>query len=304
MHLDKDKYDVGVVVGRFQVHKLSDAHRDIIKRITETHKKVIIIIGVAPTLGTKNNPMDYITRLEMVRDEFPEAIITHVMDTESDSDWDTVVDTAVKSLAPVGSVCLYGGRDSFVEHYHGMYDKMEISSAYYESEGTKIRADLKHEALKSEDFRKGVIYASQNQYPKVYPTVDIAIIRSAVRNSNEVLLGRKTPGGKLRFPGGFVDPTDISHEQAAIREASEEVDAEISKDLEYVCTHRIDDWRYKSSEKIITTLYQTNYTFGTGQPRSEFCETEWVEIDLCLLKVIAESHVPLAESLLRKHEKL
>ena len=121
----KDAYDVGVIVGRFQVHELTKAHRDIIKQVKETHKRVVIMVGVSPTLVTRNNPLDYLTREEMLRVTFPEAIVSHIADQKNDEEWSKALDSSLRSLIPIGSICLYGGRDSFISSYTGAFDTHE-----------------------------------------------------------------------------------------------------------------------------------------------------------------------------------
>ena len=50
-----DKYSIGVLVGRFQVHELHEAHHYVIDQVVENHKKVILFLGVPKVVGTKNN---------------------------------------------------------------------------------------------------------------------------------------------------------------------------------------------------------------------------------------------------------
>ena len=39
--------DVGVLVGRFQVHKLHQAHLDLIRYVIERHDRVLIFLGTS-----------------------------------------------------------------------------------------------------------------------------------------------------------------------------------------------------------------------------------------------------------------
>lgn len=39
--------DVGVIVGRFQVHQLHDAHIHLIKSVYDTHAHTIVVLGVS-----------------------------------------------------------------------------------------------------------------------------------------------------------------------------------------------------------------------------------------------------------------
>ena len=76
----KDKYDIGVVVGRFQVPTLSEGHSHLIDNIAVSHKQLIIVLGVSPTLGTKKNPLGYTARMQMMQEAYPKAIVTHIFD--------------------------------------------------------------------------------------------------------------------------------------------------------------------------------------------------------------------------------
>ena len=40
--------DVGIIVGRFQVDELHDAHVDLIQYVFDQHPKVIIFLGLSP----------------------------------------------------------------------------------------------------------------------------------------------------------------------------------------------------------------------------------------------------------------
>jgi len=47
MELEEKYSDVGIIVGRFQVHKLTEAHFKLIDTVLKRHKKVIIFLGVS-----------------------------------------------------------------------------------------------------------------------------------------------------------------------------------------------------------------------------------------------------------------
>lgn len=61
-----DSKDIGVIVGRFQVNELHPGHLELINDVTARHKRMIVFLGVAPVLVTRNNPLDFITRKEML----------------------------------------------------------------------------------------------------------------------------------------------------------------------------------------------------------------------------------------------
>ena len=50
------KYDVGVIIGRFQVPELHQAHLDLIQAACNAHDKVIIFLGLSPLMVTQENP--------------------------------------------------------------------------------------------------------------------------------------------------------------------------------------------------------------------------------------------------------
>lgn len=297
MSIMKDKYDIAIIVGRFQVAELSEGHKVLINNVKENHKQVIIVIGVSPTLGTKQNPLGYTARMKMIQKEFPDIIISYLMDKPSDKEWSKDLDSLIRAICPLGSVCLYGGRDSFIKSYQGVYPIFEMAIIHPHA-GTTIREEIGKEVCDSIDFRKGIIYSCQNQYPKVFPTVDMAVIEKTGKDV-KVLLARRKEGDLLQFPGGFVDPTDSSFEDTAKREISEELDVDVGDEVNYVCSSLINDWRYNNtSEKIITSLYQLEYISGSGKPIDEFYSSEWIKVCNSNLELIKDSHRILFNNLI------
>lgn len=276
----KNRFDIGVIVGRFQVAELTEAHRTLINTIKDSHSQCIVLIGISPVLGTKKQPLGYTARMQMIKTAFPDVIVSHIMDTANDDNWSKTLDLTIRALCPLGSVCLYGGRESFIKSYNGRYPTFELG-LINEQQGTKIREEIGKQSLDSVDFRKGAIFACQNQYPKVFPCVDIAVLRKTGKKT-EVLLARRHGNSLLRFPGGFVDPTDTSYEDAALREIREEISAEVDNDsIEYVGSTFVPDWRYQGpDEKIFTSLYSVQYVYGGGvnKEEDEFESSEWVEV--------------------------
>lgn len=302
----KNKYDIGVVIGRFQVPGLTDGHKHIIDNVLESHKQIVVIIGISPTLGTKKNPLGYTARMQMIQDVYPKAIVLPHMDVGFDETWSKQLDTLIRSVCPVGSVCLYGGRDSFIKRYYGIYPTFEIGITD-EKEGTRIREEIGKEVINSYDFRSGAIYQTQNMYPKVFPTVDIAVIK---RENKEirVLMGKRHGDMQWRFPGGFVDPTDINLEDAALRELGEEVDVDIDpQGIKYLGSCQIEDWRYTNAdERILTSFFMLEYISGCGRTNSdEFVETDWVLVSdwVSAQDIVYKSHLPLFEILLNYFKK-
>ncbi len=278
--------EIGVIVGRFQVHELHPGHCALINQVLENHKKVIIFLGCSPLLTTKNNPLDFASRQKMLSKAIAtDTIILPILDTPDDVEWSNNLDIKIREVFPIGAVTLYGGRDSFINFYRGKFPTEEIGKEIYIS-GTEIRNQIKKSVGATEEFRAGVIYGAYNQYPKVFPTVDIAIIRN-----DEFLLGRKSNQSKFRFIGGFVDPTDNSFDFAAKREVFEETGLEIG-DLKYIGNYKIDDWRYRNEEdKIITSFFLGTYIFGKPQPNDDIVELRWWKyFDFDLNNMVLEHH--------------
>lgn len=52
-----------MLVGRFQVAYLHNGHMKLLENTLNVHARVLILLGVAVTLGTKKNPLDFTSRL-------------------------------------------------------------------------------------------------------------------------------------------------------------------------------------------------------------------------------------------------
>lgn len=310
------KYEIGIIVGRFQVHELHDAHKKLIDSVINNHNKCIIFLGVTSAGPTKRNPLDFDSRKRMLQNEYPQIMISPIKDVNNDKIWSEKLDEKIREIYSLGEPLLYGGRDSFIPHYKGNFDTAELHQEVYLS-GTEVRKVLSQRVVDSSDFRAGKIYSVYNRYPISYPTVDIAPINY---DRQEILLCKKPFEDKYRFVGGFVDPDDFSYEHAAHRELREEV-GEIEVDgTEYVCSMNVEDWRYSNEEdKIKTILFKTRYMFGTPQPADDISEVRWFPIstfidsddkesnDDEISKIIVYEHIPLMINLcenLRKNDVL
>jgi bifunctional NMN adenylyltransferase/nudix hydrolase len=281
-NVDKFVADCGVIVGRFQVHRLHAGHHDMIMHALANHKRVIIFLGISKVICTKRNPLDYVTRELMIKSKYPDVVICPLPDTPSDDEWSRNLDNRILEIVGTHeSVVLYGSRDSFIPYYHGKFATQELLSNVTVS-GTILRESIKNTTLGSEDFRSGIIYGLNHNYDVSYQTVDVAITRG-----NEVLLGRKSGESGYRFIGGFVDVTDKSLEDAAKREVGEETSHIGIDEPRYVGSYRIDDWRYSSERsKIMTAFFVTEYTFGKPEPNDDIVELNWIpfqKIDSCIV---------------------
>jgi len=296
MQLKTATYDVGVIVGRFQVPELHDAHKDLIQTVCDRHDKVIIFLGLSPLMNTLNNPLDFESRKQMILDQFPKVNVLYVKDQSSDEVWSAKLDEQVSDLvSPAQSVVLYGSRDSFIVHYMGRYPVLELEQETFIS-GSEIRKDIARKSAKrSPEWRAGVIWASQSRYPTCFVAVDIAILSE---DGKKILLGRKPNEKKFRFIGGFVDPTKgTSLEQNARREVMEETGVELAP-LEYVSSQIVDDWRYRAEvDKIMSVLFKGTYMFGAPKPDDDIAELRWFDLDGLKPSDLVPTHHPLLEAI-------
>lgn len=284
----------GVIIGRFQTPELHSEHIKLIQYVLDRHEKVILFLGVSPTLANKKHPMDFITRKYMIEEQFgiSKLIIMPLSDNKSDEIWSKQLDSKIKEVFPLGSVTIYGSRDSFIPYYKGVNKTLELQPDVFVS-ATDIRELASKKVISSPEFRAGIIYSVYNQFPVVYSTVDIAIIKD-----DEILLGQKLGENEWRFIGGFVDNTDESDEAAAKREALEETGLEVA-DLEYICSMPVNDWRYRriKDRSIMTRFFKAKYIFGCPTPQDDINALKWFKLTPELENILVEEHKKLLKKI-------
>jgi bifunctional NMN adenylyltransferase/nudix hydrolase len=278
---------VGIIIGRFQVLEINEKHRTLVNKVLNTHERVLVFLGSSPA-PSDYNPIDFPFRWQMVSDAFDDQLeVLEMPDLPDDRIWSQELDRRILEHKPEGAVTLYGSKDNFSSRYSGKYDT-EVLEAELGEEDEVVELES-IENLR--DFRAGLLYASMRQFPTVYPTVDIAVFRNGYK---EVLLAKKTNETKFRFPGGFTDPEDNSYEEAILRELGEECGNIEIKDLIYLGSARLTDWRYRgSSDAVITHLYACELVDGTPQPEDDIAEIHWLEITKLKLEIFVLEHRPL-----------
>jgi len=288
--------DVGVLVGRFQVPNLHDGHKQLIKHVTEAHGKVIVFLGLSPCRVTRQNPLDFESRKQMLLAEFPTLNILYIKDSPSDKIWSKNLDDQIATLSgPTSSVLLYGSRECFIAHYLGKYKTCELEQEIFTS-GIEVRDAISSRAKASSDWREGVVWAAYNQYPRIMPTVDVAIWDE---NHEKLLLARKPDETLYRFIGGFVDAKE-DLEANCRREVEEEAHISID-DIRYVGSCIVDDWRYRRElDKIMTTLFEAKRIFGNPTPDDDIAEVRWFEFNTLKETDLVAEHRPLLKMLQEK----
>lgn len=288
---------VGVIISRFQTPDLTNAHQSLIREVLCRHTNVVIFIGMA-SMPSRRDPMDFQTRESMVRQFIAEwncktVTILPLPNMSSDHAWSESVDRQISEIYPMCSnVILYGGRDSFIPHYHGRFKTCDLSVEFPHRFGTdcvsatQVREEVSSSPVDSSDFRRGVIYARYNTWPQVIPCVDVVVVKNARPNETgrdrfDILLGRKPNEKLLRFAGGHVDIEDPSYELAALRELREECGANLEIDrsnLHYIGSYNVRDWRHAKNPEIAikSSFYAVDFLWGYAKAGDDLEEVLWV----------------------------
>lgn len=294
------KSTVAVVVGRFQVPKLTSAHEDVFRAIVEEHSPdyLMVVLGVSPTDGrSARNPLTFAQRQEVVLSAtvgkmYPLDTILPLSDHADDRTWSNNLDRLIRAAYPPDRyiVMLYGGRDSFSGSYTGTYPVINLSTLVSDkTSGTDVRENI-IERTCDVSFLEGQTFALNSQYPRAYATVDGVVFN---RDDRSVLLIRRADNDEWGFVGGFVDPTDASLEEAVKREVREEVGLVGDGSAKYLGSMIVNDWRYRrGKDKIITSVFLIPHAWGdvTCDP-DEVAEVRWASIDgLAVDLLISAAH--------------
>jgi len=156
--------DVAVVVGRFQVNELHDAHIDLITSVLNKHDRVLLFLGNSIIRNTLNNPLDFRARRAMIAEKFPTVEIHYINDNPSDVAWSKNLDKLIaEQLLPMQTVTLYGSRDSFLKCYNGKFNTCELEATTFIS-GTEVRRRVCNNYPPTADYRAGMIAATAYRF--------------------------------------------------------------------------------------------------------------------------------------------
>ena len=291
--------ELGVIVGRFQSPHLTKGHHSLISQVSLISDKVLIIVGHTVTKGMQRNPLDIATVHYMLHEQYPDITLYSVNDFPNNDDyWSQTLDDIILTFAgEEDSVVLYGGRDSFIPHYKGAFETLELTSIESES-GTEARLRLETVFPITEQGRAGVIYAAFNKWTNPLVCVDIAMFKRP--GSHFVAMGKKAGEYKWRLPGGFIDNADPDFETAARRELLEETHL-LTGPLQYVGSFTINDARYRRSELTLKTVLFMGVTKCADaiQAGDDLVECDWVDIHaLNFEKDVVPDHIKLLKKIL------
>lgn len=291
MKTTEQNAEVGVIVARFQSPYLHDGHNDILTQVTSNHPRVVVFLGNSPVRCSKNNPLDFQTRKAMIEAKFQNIEVYYIDDVGNNELWSKNLDQLIrKHIGPAQKAVLYGSRDSFIAAYSGKFPTIELVPNKFIS-ASQIRKTVGIKAKNTQEFREGVIWAVENQYPKCHPTVDLAIIDL---DNKRMLMARKPNEELLRFIGGFADPKSPSYEADALREGKEECGLEFAEAPQYVGSTLVNDWRYRSEQdKIKTLLFLVKYTGGEPKADDDIADVRWVKFGELDVDDVVPTHRPL-----------
>lgn len=291
------KPGVGVVIGRFQVHRLHDGHRAIINEAGK-HQKLLIVVGVSAHLVTPSDPLDYPTRVQMLKEQYPLATIVPLGDQPTDRGWSHKLDELVSTAYPTDRATVYFGRGSSLKRYLGRHAPAEIEMVSPMS-GTDVRAEVGKRIEDNEAWRAGVIYAAHNMWSRAVPVVDIAVTRPGPEGEGpDVLLGqRQNEGGKWRFPGGHIDVMDSGALAAAKRELTEETGLEAA-DFEIIGNYKVTSWRDTQGCAMFSTFFRAKYVHGAARASSDLDSLEWIPYRKLTHRSFMDSHSFLVDVLI------
>lgn len=273
---------LGVLIGRFQIHQLTEGHKYLFAQVAGQCQRVLALLGVPPISSRRRDPLEYALRARMLQDYWddaypagPELIVVPCLDCPLDTDWVRQIDNTITALAPNTPTMVYCGPDGCGPMYKnaGGFWPVEILEAI-PGHATEHRAALtpRH----TEDFRAGVIYATERRFLNPYPVVDVAVFRPL---DGHVLLAQKKidQTGRWRLIGGFVDVADASFEHAVKREVREETGIEVDN-LRYVGSARVPDWRYRGTpEGLTSAVFIASYVFGIAAASDDIHRCQWLD---------------------------
>lgn len=311
-NIDPKDYEVGAIVGRFQLADIHEGHEFLLDTVINNHKKSIVLLGVTRAIGSpedpirlpsRENPLDFQSRLYMLQEKYPKTVITSIQDKDSDRIWSESLDAKIREMFPTEKVLLYGGRDSFIPHYCGAFDVKSLDPKIYTS-ATAQRNNISKEVLADPNFRKGQIYFAYQQTPMLYTNYKIALME------DDNILFYKKHGydhkeDKLRLLNGLAGINDPSLEIGAKRVIGNTVGS-LEVDTKYEMSKTNIDFGNKTN-RVVNVLITARKMFGSLKPQGNF-DIQWISIkDLMsegyMVKHIEKDEFEYVQHLIKTYRK-
>lgn len=298
---------LGVVIGRFQTPTLTPGHQQLIQSAIAQSDELLVLIGSAQTQNTKRNPLPADYRIDRMRGFIAgcgqkAVLVMGVDDHPDDRVWLARVHEVIGHIqewTKCEHYSIFVSEDSGAEKFFNPSTVQKVF-AHPSGHAADVRQMIgkKDSGEWSETFAQGVVWATQNRYPQVFPTVDVALIRP---EDKKLLLGKKSGEPLWRFPGGFVDPKDDSFLSAAKRELKEEVGLVETSDWKQLGSLKIQDSRIKNEtdQSIITTVFACYYVFGPVIASDDLQQVQWADWTIDPMELMPE-HRPIL-AMLRGH---
>lgn len=298
------KTSVGVIIGRFQTPELHEGHKALMTQ-AQKHSKQLVCVGIAKVSGTPNNPLDYPTIEQMIKEQYPKAIVMPLRDQPTNKEWTKKLNEIIQTMFSTDSVTIYCGRansqSSVQSGYQGPHKLVEIDEVPNVS-ATNLRKAVGRSFDTSKAFRHGVIYGATNQFTRCDPVVDVCIWQQNEKGIFILLGSRDNEDGKLRLPGGHINADDLDGMQSAKREVMEETGLEVS-DLQILGQYRVIS-RDAPGYAMFTTLYLAKYVFGSAQANDDLDGCIWIDIDKASNFLYADDHEKLVKLSIEAIQKL
>ncbi|MCX2742284.1 NUDIX hydrolase [Mangrovivirga sp. M17] len=281
------------VVGQFQWLELPYSFKHLFSDLDNAN--IIFVITDSKLTATAYHPYSAHKRKTLLEKAFPESLIEIIPDNPSDEEWSEELDSLINTTGALIDKIIFMSEEG-KEGYTGKYKQFTTVQELDSSDEIVLPEN-------ENDYLIGVRDALVKQYPKVFPTVDIALWKN---QHTEFLLARKPQEIWWRFVGGFSDPSDESFEFAAQRELIEEVGEIKHGELKYEGSFKVDDWRYRyERDKIITSFYSCEYIEGNIHARDDIEELKWFSLnEIKKMEAgddIAPEHKPLFNLILKKY---
>jgi hypothetical protein len=164
---------IGVVIGRFQVPRLAlhSGYRALLAHVARENEGVVVVLGEAAR-ADQRNPLSFKHRQAMFTEEYPAFRVLPLPDEPSDANWVRHLDAVLASVLRAeasATLCLYGGRDSFLALYHrhgGQFATVNLPDLTSPAHcATDIRRRIAEEQRSSVDIRTGLIQAWEGVGP-------------------------------------------------------------------------------------------------------------------------------------------